>query len=88
MSDKAKEKVYVLTHEYVYGKDEKYIESKMLGVLSNKEQVQKEIEYYRELEGFDEFVDECFVCTEFEVDKNQYWLTGFEERDRELKATF
>ena len=88
MDENNKDIVYVLTHEYIYGKAEKFIEGKMLGILSNKEQVQEEINYYKELEGFNEFADECFKCREFEVDKNQYWLTGFEERDRELKEAY
>ena len=88
MDENDKDIVYVLTHEYIYGKAEMFIEGKMLGILSNKEQVQEEINYYKELEGFNEYVDECFECREFEVDKNQYWLTGFEERDRELKEAY
>ena len=81
-------KIYVLHHTYAYGLNKLYLETKMLGVFDNREEAEKNIDYYHSLEGFNEYPRECFKCVEFEIDKNQYWQTGFEKRREILEKEY
>ena len=81
-------KLYILQHTYAYGLKKVFLESKMMGVLDDREKAEENIDFYYSLEGFEDYPRECFECVEFELDKNQYWLTGFEERRKELEAAY
>ena len=81
-------KVYVFQHTYAYGLNKLYLETKMIGVFDTKEEVEKSIDFYHSLEGFEDYPRECFKCIELEIDKNQYWQTGFEERRKELERAY
>ena len=81
-------RICALRHTYAYGLKKLFLANKMLGVFDNKEKAEENIDFYHSLEGFEEYPKECFKCIELEVDKNQYWQTGFEERRKELERAY
>ena len=81
-------KVYVFQHTFAYGLNKLYLDTKMLGLFDNKEKAEENIDFYHSLEGFEEYPRECFECIELEIDKNQYWQTGFEERREILEKEY
>ena len=78
----------MLYHTYAYGFKKNFFDTKTLGVFGNKEEAEKKIDFYHSLEGFAEYPRECFKCVEFDIDKNQFWQTGFEERRKELERAY
>ena len=74
-------KVYLLQHCYEqyddYGESE---EVKLIGVFSDMEIVNKIIDEYIDLPGFDLFERDAFIVDEYELDK-EYWSEGFFEND-------
>ena len=70
-------KVFVLQHRYNYGENNKYTETKDLGVYSSKEKANENMMKYSELPGFKDYPQDCFVISEYVIDKDTGWTDGF-----------
>ena len=76
------EKVYILFHEYEFGKKgDVRDETKLLGAYSSEEKVKEAIEFYYKLPGFCDYPKECFSYDEYPVGKCVGWLEGFFDTD-------
>lgn len=70
--------VYLLQHTYLYGKNNEYEETKVLGIYDNEEKVQEAIKKYCVLPGFRDFSEECFSVDKYELNNGE-WKEGFVE---------
>ena len=70
--------VYLLEHSYEYdiGDGETADEIKTLGIFTTEEEGKSAIEYYKTLEGFKDYPEDCFYLDRFELNK-RFWVDGF-----------
>ena len=71
-------RVYLLQHTYLYGEDDEYEETKIIGIFDSKEKAQDKIKDYVKLPGFKDFTDECFSIDEYQLNVGE-WSEGFSE---------
>lgn len=74
------DKVYLLHHCYDKYGDGECEEAKFIGVFSDMEIVNRIIDEYIDLPGFNSFDRNAFIVDEYELDK-EYWTEGFFEND-------
>lgn len=70
--------VYLLQHTYLYGENDEYEETKVLGIFDSNEKAQDAVKEYIKLPGFREFTDECFSIDEYQLNAKE-WAEGFLE---------
>lgn len=69
------QKVYILEHRYEKGHG--YMETKLLGIFSSRQEAEAAIKGYTDLPGF-RIHPEDFCIDEFELDE-KHWAEGFED---------
>ena len=72
------ETVYLLQHTYPYGEYDEYDEVKILGIYASREGAEEAVRFYRQLPGFRDHSEECFVIDAYELNKGE-WREGFVE---------
>lgn len=77
--------VYVLGHIHKCGEKDLCEEVKLLGVYSSKKELEKAIDFYINLPGFNRYPRECFICQEFKIDDMPYSAEKFIKRESFLK---
>lgn len=70
--------VYLLQHIYQYGENDQYEETKIIGIYEDETKAKKAIIHYKQLPGFRDFTDDCFVVDKYELNKGE-WNEGFDE---------
>ena len=76
------DEVYVLFHEYEFGKeDDIRDETKILGIYSSEEKAREAIEFYYKLPGFCDYPKECFEYEDYTVGECIGWREGFVDYD-------
>ena len=73
-------KVYLLEHAYDYGENLEHTETKTLGIYESRQMAEKAVSKYKLLPGFNEYDDECFYISEYELNAGS-WLEGFIQVD-------
>ena len=68
--------VYLLQHTYFHGENNKYEETKIIGIFESRIKAEETISKYSELPGFKEFSDECFSIDEYQLNAEE-WAEGF-----------
>ena len=75
----------MLGHIHKCGEKDLCEEVKSLGVYSSKKELEKAIDFYIKLPGFNGYPRECFICQEFKIDDMPYSAEKFIKRESFLK---